>query len=91
MSWYKFEGTSNNKQFRQRTEKEQLRNIISKLGSISGYFTGMRFEVKNGFEEVHRLLIQQQNYLYSIQHRAEQYFYITVILFLISFGQQQLG
>jgi|GEM_PF-7043629 len=89
--WQNMGGTFNNKQFRQKTEKEELRDINSTLRSMSGYSIAERSESRNNFEKVQKLLKEQQNYLYSIQYKTEKYFYITVIFFLISFGQQQTG
>lgn len=89
--WKKVESTSDNKEFKPKSIKQQLQDINSKLGAMSGYSITARYEIQDNFKEVQKLLVQIKHYSYSIHNKTELYFCITVILFLISFGQQQLG
>ena len=81
---------SDNNQNNPSPEEQQLqgiKDIRGKLMTLSGFTIAMRSEFTDDLKELKR---QNQRYLYSIQNRAELYFYITVILFFISFCEQKL-
>jgi hypothetical protein len=81
MAWIKFASTLD-KKFRKKSTNERLQNIESKLGAIAGFASAARYENQDNYKELQNLLI-------GLQNKTDHYFYITVVFFLISFGQQQ--
>lgn len=65
--------------------QEELREIKSKLGTISGKFLAMEYD-----ERSKQLLKEILTYLRILERKAESRFYIITIFFFILYHQEYL-
>lgn len=70
------------------SEEQQLqdiKDIKSKLGHVSGFNIAMRSEIAGSFQKLH---IQNQQHLNMIQNKAELHFSINLFFTLLLFLKQ---